>query len=63
MCFFLNYTIFDTKQLKMVEGCNECKKKGVSKTQIGTIILGFYILFASIYGTIQLVKHLINLTH
>ena len=47
----------------MAEGCNECKKKGVSKTQIGTIILGFYILFTSIYGTIQLVKYLINWTH
>lgn len=41
--------------------CNECNQKGISKNQIGTIILGFYLLGAAIYGTIQIVKDIINL--
>ena len=39
--------------------CNECKKTGVSKGQIGTIIFGFYLLGAAIYGTIEIIKNLI----
>jgi len=41
-------------------GCKKCKQKGPGAFQIGTIILGFYILFSSIYGTIELVKGLIS---
>jgi hypothetical protein len=36
--------------------CSQCKKKGVSKGQIGTIVFGLYIITTAIYGTIQLVK-------
>jgi len=36
--------------------CKTCKQKGPGTFQIGTIILGFYVLFSSIYGTTQLVK-------
>jgi hypothetical protein len=42
------------------KSCKQCQKKGVSKTQIGTIILGFYVLGVSIYGTIVLVHNLIE---
>jgi hypothetical protein len=41
--------------------CKTCKQKGPGKFQIGTIILGVYILFSSCYGTIQIVKEIINL--
>ena len=41
--------------------CNECKKKGVSKNQIGIMIFGFYLLGSAIYGTIQIFKHLMSL--
>lgn len=40
--------------------CSQCKKTGVSKGQIGTIVLGLYVLSTSIYGTIQLVKLVIG---
>jgi hypothetical protein len=40
--------------------CKQCQKKGVSKTQIGSIVLGFYVLGISIYGTIVLVHNLIE---
>jgi hypothetical protein len=42
------------------QGCKTCKQKGPGAFQIGTIILGFYILASSIYGTIVLVKDLIS---
>jgi hypothetical protein len=41
--------------------CKKCKKTSVSYKQIGLIMLGFYVLFASIYGTIQIFKNLIDL--
>lgn len=40
--------------------CKTCKQKGPGKFQIGTIILGFYILGAAIYGTIQIIKNIIG---
>jgi len=40
--------------------CKSCKEKGTGSFQIGTIILGFYILFSSCYGTVQIVKEIIN---
>jgi hypothetical protein len=43
------------------EKCKTCKEKGPGAFQIGTIIIGFYILSMSIYGTITLVKDIINL--
>jgi hypothetical protein len=40
--------------------CQTCKQKGPGKFQVGTIIFGFYMLFATCYGTIQIVKDIIN---
>jgi hypothetical protein len=40
--------------------CKTCKQKGPGTLQIGTIVLGFYILFASIYGTIEFFKDIIS---
>ncbi len=45
----------------MAEGCKTCKEKGPGKFQVGVIVLGFYMLSTSIYGTIVLVKNIINL--
>jgi hypothetical protein len=42
-------------------GCKSCKQTGPGSFQIGGIILGSYMLFASIYGTIEIIKHIINL--
>ena len=41
--------------------CNECNQNGISKNQIGIIVFGFYLLGASIYGTIEIVKNIISL--
>ena len=35
-------------------------EKGPGSFQIGTIILGIYILFSAGYGTVQIVKEIIN---
>jgi hypothetical protein len=40
--------------------CQTCKQRGPGNFQIGTIILGFYMIFATIYGTVQFVKDIIN---
>ena len=40
--------------------CKTCKQKGPGTFQIGTIILGFYILLTSIYGTIELFKDIMS---
>ena len=43
-------------------GCKKCQQKsGTSKKQIGGIIVGTYILFASIYGTIVIINKIIDL--
>ena len=53
--------LFINKSNNMPEKeCNTCKQKGPGKFQIGTIILGFYILFSAGYGTVQIVKEIIN---
>jgi hypothetical protein len=41
--------------------CKKCNQKPVSKGQYATIILGAYLLFSSIYGTITLFKEIITL--
>ena len=42
--------------------CKKCKqKKGTSRKQIGSIIVGTYVLFASIYGTIVIINKIIDL--
>ena len=44
----------------MTEDCKTCKQKGPGKFQIGSIIIGFYVLSTSIYGTIVVVRNIIN---
>ena len=41
--------------------CKKCKQESVSFRQIGMIILGFYMLFASVYGTIEIFKRIVSL--
>lgn len=36
--------------------CNECKNKGLSNMQIFSVVLGVYILFSAIYGTVKLLE-------
>lgn len=36
--------------------CNSCKSPGLKFGHWISVIIGFYIVFASIYGTIQLIK-------
>ena len=43
-------------------GCKKCQqKKGTSIKQIGSIVIGTYILFSSIYGTIVIINKIIDL--
>ena len=41
--------------------CESCKQKNTSNKQILLIIVGFYVLVSSIYGTITFIKEIINL--
>lgn len=42
--------------------CSSCKSNdGVNKVQWGVMIIGFYMVGTSIYGTVELVKKLIAL--
>jgi hypothetical protein len=41
--------------------CKTCKSKKLSKTHWIIMISSFYLLFASVYGTIKLINELINL--
>jgi len=52
--------IYDTPEQPKKE-CKACKRKSFSKSQWFMVISSSYILFASIYGTIKLIKELINL--
>ena len=45
----------------MAEGCKTCKQKGPSPFQYGTIIIGFYILSAAVYGTIEIIRNIVEL--
>ena len=40
--------------------CKKCKQKGPGVIQIGTIILGFYLIISSVYGTIIFVENVIS---
>jgi hypothetical protein len=43
-------------------GCKKCQqKKGPSVKQIGGIVVGTYVLFSSIYGTIVIINKIIDL--
>jgi len=41
--------------------CQKCKQKPTSNLQYATIVLGFYIIGSSVYGTIKLVELIIGL--
>ena len=41
-------------------GCQACKK-GLNNKQYSLIIVGFYILGTSIYGTIELIKYIFSI--
>jgi hypothetical protein len=43
-----------------VTGCKTCKQ-GLSETQKGMIVFAVYLLIASVIGTVDIVKYLINL--
>jgi hypothetical protein len=40
--------------------CKTCKQKKITNSQLAMIITSFYILFSSIYGTVKLIKDLLN---
>jgi hypothetical protein len=40
--------------------CNTCKQKSPVSFQTWSIILGFYVLFSSVYGTIEIGKSIIS---
>ena len=40
--------------------CKKCNQKPTSKGQYATIVGGFYLLGAAIYGTIKLINDLIS---
>ena len=42
------------------EKCKTCKK-GLNNTQKGAFMIGLYIIATSIYGSIVLINHLINI--
>lgn len=48
------------KKATQVTGCKTCKQ-GLSGTQKSFIFLGIFMLFTSIYGTIELIRDLITL--
>ena len=42
------------------EECKTCKQKKITNGQLTMVIASFYILFSSIYGTVKIIKELIN---
>ena len=52
--------IIDVTPEQPEKECKSCKQKGLTKGQQGLALLGTYLLFASIYGTIKLVKDILN---
>ena len=53
--------LIDENQINSSGECKKCRQRGVSTKQIGLIVLGFYVLFSSIYGTIILFNKLKDL--
>lgn len=41
--------------------CNSCKSKNPLKNPIGMMVIGAYILFATCYGTVAIIKNIISL--
>jgi hypothetical protein len=50
----------ETKKATEVTGCNTCKK-GLSETQKWVLALSMYMFITSIYGTIVLIKNIVDL--
>jgi hypothetical protein len=50
----------ETKKATEVTGCNTCKK-GLSETQKWVVALSMYMFITSIYGTIVLIKNIVDL--
>jgi len=50
----------ESKKATQVTGCKQCQK-GLSTTQKGLVALSIYILGTSVFGTIELIKYLIEL--
>jgi hypothetical protein len=50
----------EQKKATQVTQCKQCKK-GLSATQKSLVVLSFYILISSIYGTIKLIQLLSDL--
>lgn len=48
------------EEVKEEKECKSCKR-GLNNTQKAMVVLSLYMLGCSIYGTIDLVKYLINL--
>jgi hypothetical protein len=53
--------IIDVTPEQPEKECKSCKQKGLTKDQLVMLFAAFYILFAAIYGTIKIVKEIINL--
>lgn len=53
--------LIEENQINSPKECKRCRQKGVSRKQIGLIVLGFYILFSSVYGTVVLLNKLKDL--
>jgi hypothetical protein len=41
-------------------GCKKCKQKKASYKQIGIIIFGFYVIFATCVGTVKIFETIVN---
>jgi hypothetical protein len=52
--------IIDVTPEQPEKECKSCKQKKITNGQLAMLISSFYILFTSIYGTVKLIKELIN---
>lgn len=53
--------IIDVTPEQPEKECKTCKQKKITKEQLVMLFASFYILFAAIYGTIKIIKEIINL--
>jgi hypothetical protein len=49
-----------TEEEKLISECKTCKSDGLQLKHWGVIALGVYILGSAIYGTVQIVKHIVH---
>jgi hypothetical protein len=50
----------ENNELQKTE-CKSCKSKNPLTKPNGMMLVGFYILFATCYGTVQIIKDLIEI--